>query len=190
MRDRRRGEALRRTVELVVPRRLREGEGGAILELPGRRRLPAELQLAEGAAERAREGVRILLAGLHPGWALRAVAMTWPDVSARERFLAGLPEGQGAWRDLREALALFLRAAPPPLVRRVLVELDVPAGQEGEGESWLAGMAAALAPYGLRLRRLSAAEAEEWLRAFHQLSLSRWARFAMEESHDGGDPFG
>ncbi|MEJ2708929.1 MAG: hypothetical protein P8074_15060 [Anaerolineales bacterium] len=85
--------------------------------------------------------------------------LTWPDPAPRQAFLAQLgawegggPDERGGgeeWRALRQGLRLFLQGFPLPYRRRVVLEFVLPPGNEGL--SWWAGVAGALARYGLLL---------------------------------------
>lgn len=162
------GRELGKTQDFVLAQGFQElGGYTALLARDGSRRLLAELFADPDRPDtRPLEAYRELLASLPAGWTVRLLQVTWPDPAPRQAFLAQLeawevdgPGERGGVEELwalRQSLRLFLQGFPLPYRRRVVLEFVLPPGNEGLG--WWAGVAGALARYGLVLAPLDQEE--------------------------------
>lgn len=152
-------QALGHTQDFVLAEGCQELAGyTALVGRDGTRRLLAELSADPDRPEaRPGEAYRELLASLVPGWTLRLLQVTWPDLGPRRALLAQVdawgekpPTSSGTGEQLsalRQGLQLFLEAFPLPYRQRVILEFVLPPGTEGLG--WWSGLAGTLASYGL-----------------------------------------
>jgi hypothetical protein len=114
-------------------------------------------------AFRPKEAWASLLSALPPGWGLRALLWTWPDPAGRRAFR----EAAAGWpgpAELRAELLAFLESEPPPLRRRVILELAVPPAALAEAAAFREGIAALLEGFGVRAVPLPEAEVTELAR--------------------------
>lgn len=139
----------------------------------GTARLFLELEADTDRPEvRPREAWAALLQALPPGWGIRALVVLWPDPAPRTAFLRRL----AGWREvggLREGLRAFLEGEPPPLRRRVVVEVAIPPGDLPAARDVLDGLQAILDRHGVRARPLA------------QPAITALARFLLSPRREG-----